>query len=954
MSNEEMKLRRPQAVRHIVVSALAVSVLLLVWKQSSSQAQITNPQPAPTASQTQSFTLIFGSKDPAPAKWDGSVSVSKGMITEIRGHHFTQSCKVLPGNKWECATHPWGPFAGGMHPNEKPQPQPTPMEPVGITILAKAPPDAEFLVEVPRGNFHFRPMDVPETGGIFPLQASVELYRTPLVQQVTDGEYEDDYPAIATDGDSVWLAWQGYKNESEHVFLRRYVNGAWRDRMTVTEKPGDIFQPAVVASGGRATVTWSERDGENWHVKARHWSGSNWSAVETVTLAGGSNVFPRAAGDGRGNVYVVYQSWRRGASDIYLRSYVSGQWRPEIKLSQTAANDWSPAVVCDRKGAVWVAWDTYENGSYNIQLRTVEEGKPGPVIAVTNSGRFHAHASLAVDAQNRLWIAYDEAPENWAKDVGFLLTGGTGIYEARDIRVAVFEAGRAMNPLRQPGEMVPYGFKRYFQTPRLVPDSEGRMWLFARPRTSARLPTSLWAAGGKWEAVGAYYNGERWSDLIPIPESVGRNEGELSTAADAKGNVFLALVTDHRLWGGPNFGMPPGNNDIQFVTLRSSTAVAPLKLAARGAEPPTGTPTEPREREQVAALRKHVISAEGKTYRIYRGDMHRHTEISMDGAGDGSLVDAYRYAMDAAALDYFAVTDHQSGVQEYTVWRIQKSSDLFHVPGSFTTLYGTERSLGYPNGHRNLMMARRGIPILPIGPQEQMAARNTGEILYPYLRQNKGIATSHTSHTGMGTDWRDNDPELEPIVEIFQGARTNAEHEGAPLAPTEKRTELHAGGYRPLGFVWNAWAKGYKLGVQASSDHVSTHTSYAYVIAENSSRETLIDAMRRRHTYAATSNMLLDYRLTAGGKTALQGDEIEAAALPEVQARIVGSGPLRKVVVVRDNQYVYSQEPTGETFELRFRETQIAPGTHYYYVRVEQKDGNVAWSSPVWVKYTGR
>ena len=34
----------------------------------------------------------------------------------------------------------------------------------------------------------------------------------------------------------------------------------------------------------------------------------------------------------------------------------------------------------------------------------------------------------------------------------------------------------------------------------------------------------------------------------------------------------------------------------------------------------------------------------------------------------------------------------------------------------------------------------------------------------------------------MGTDWRDNDPELEPVVEIYQGARNNYEHEGAPRA----------------------------------------------------------------------------------------------------------------------------------------------------------------------------
>ena len=71
--------------------------------------------------------------------------------------------------------------------------------------------------------------------------------------------------------------------------------------------------------------------------------------------------------------------------------------------------------------------------------------------------------------------------------------------------------------------------------------------------------------------------------------------------------------------------------------------------------------------------------------------------------------------------------------------------------------------------------------------------------------------------------------------------------------------------------------------------------------------------------------------------------------MPELTARIAGTGPLKKVVVVRDNEYVYSQEPAAEAFDLRYRDTSAEPGEHYYYVRVEQKDGNVAWSSPVWI-----
>ena len=46
----------------------------------------------------------------------------------------------------------------------------------------------------------------------------------------------------------------------------------------------------------------------------------------------------------------------------------------------------------------------------------------------------------------------------------------------------------------------------------------------------------------------------------------------------------------------------------------------------------------------------------------------------VDEAGDGSLFDAYRYMMDAAGMDFFVVTDHQSGDQEYTWWRIEKSA----------------------------------------------------------------------------------------------------------------------------------------------------------------------------------------------------------------------------------------------------------------------------------------
>ena len=75
-----------------------------------------------------------------------------------------------------------------------------------------------------------------------------------MVQQITDGSLENDFASIATSGDTVWVAWQGYRDKADTVFLRQYRNGNWDERLTVTERPGDLFMTAVAAgwrAGGR-------------------------------------------------------------------------------------------------------------------------------------------------------------------------------------------------------------------------------------------------------------------------------------------------------------------------------------------------------------------------------------------------------------------------------------------------------------------------------------------------------------------------------------------------------------------------------------------------------------------------------------------------------------------------------------------------------------------------------
>src|SRR5262249_4705420 len=152
-----------------------------------------------------------------------------------------------------------------------------------------------------------------------------------------------------------------------------------------------------------------------------------------------------------------------------------------------------------------------------------------------------------------------------------------------------------------------------------------------------------------WEVYATAYSGNAWTTPVPIPFSGARQDLRGGYAGDGRGNLYAAWSTDNRDFDEFLFQ----RTQVYAATRPSLGSAAPAQLVLKPRSTPklVSFPVHQAEPEDLKRVRGYAIQSGGQTYRIYRGDTHRHTEFSMDGNNDGTLQQTYRYALDAAEMD---------------------------------------------------------------------------------------------------------------------------------------------------------------------------------------------------------------------------------------------------------------------------------------------------------------
>ena len=55
--------------------------------------------------------------------------------------------------------------------------------------------------------------------------------------------------------------------------------------------------------------------------------------------------------------------------------------------------------------------------------------------------------------------------------------------------------------------------------------------------------------------------------------------------------------------------------------------------------------------------------------------------------------------------------------------------------------------------------------------------------------------------------------------------------------------------------------------------------------------------------------------------------------------------------IIKNNTIAFSRQGDSSEMMVDYADTSPRTGENYYYVRIQQIDRNLAWSSPIWVKY---
>ncbi len=343
------------------------------------------------------------------------------------------------------------------------------------------------------------------------------------------------------------------------------------------------------------------------------------------------------------------------------------------------------------------------------------------------------------------------------------------------------------------------------------------------------------------------------------------------------------------------------------------------------------------------------------TYSLYWGDLH-----IMNGAFWTTQAwqpeDYYKYAVDTG-LDLAAVTDICRETPLFDVdtkltndeWEhLKECSRNFYQPGEFVTFPAYEYNERSKGGDRNVYFLNEDEAELYCWDNLKYS---TPKKLWEVLKNKKAMTIPHhPACTHIGQNWDHHSGEVQRLVEIYS-EWGNSEGQGCSRAlrvPTDYVNRS----------VQSALARGYRLGFIVSSDTHSGDVGEAAKVAvwaKALTREAIWEALWSRRCYGTTGPKIIIQFCLNGQAMGAELTMQKTKKRRHLQVTIIGTDIIKTVTILRNNRVLYTYQGSSQWEEFEYvdkenpRNLSLYP-LLFYYLRVTQVDGEMAWASPIWIE----
>ncbi|MDN3506280.1 MAG: DUF3604 domain-containing protein [Simkaniaceae bacterium] len=362
-------------------------------------------------------------------------------------------------------------------------------------------------------------------------------------------------------------------------------------------------------------------------------------------------------------------------------------------------------------------------------------------------------------------------------------------------------------------------------------------------------------------------------------------------------------------------------------------------------------------------------------YSIYWGLLHGESQKT-DSAEN---IDTFlRQNRDEVGTQFAGTSPFESTIETPNeIWKATCAHvQEYNEENRFTTMLGLQWLGDEGEGLRQIVYWKDNKPLMR---KKDSKYTNLKKITKIHSPKEVLVIPEFTMAKGYETDFSDYNPDFERVVEIYNawGCSECTEKEGnlRPIkSPSGKSINETA-----EGSIRAALNKNMRFGFVAGglddrgiyqplfeSDQVQYSPGLTGIVAIEQTRETLMQALYNRSCYATTGARIVLGLYVAGSQ---MGTELSTNNKPglafnrHITGFVCATAPIKEILIVCNGKELHKIHPKEVTTEFEYddfrklddialdspdEQTPFA----YYYIRVLQEDGHIAWSSPIWIDFS--